>query len=162
MTAFEQIVLFVFRLINFGVLVGVASYLFKRYGLPILKQNLGHYRSYFDGMINTHRRLKQEQRLIEKQMISDSKEQDILKERLMRWLANVDDQNKRMRAKRTERKKRLKEEVALQQKQILQNHIFDMIMSEAVEEARKTLVIRAKSEKVQQAMFDKAAALMKE
>lgn len=161
MIAVNHIVLVLFKFINFGVLAGLAWYLFKRYGLPIIRQNLIDYRGYFQELGSTHYHLKQEQRLIEQQIINDRKEQDLLKERLMRWRAHIDDQNKQLLIAREERKKKLKELVAVQQKQIMQHRIFATIMSQALQDARKTLQTAAQDESVQYKIFDTAVSIMR-
>ncbi len=161
MIAVNQIVLIIFRLINFGVLIGLAGFLYKRYGLPIIQEGLAQYRAYFEGLFLTHRRLKKEQQLIENTIINDRKEQDILKERLMCWLASVEDQNKLLILEKEKRKKMLKDRMILQQKKIAEHRLFNTVLSQALIEARQTLAQRSKNEAVQTKMFDSIVSMMR-
>lgn len=158
----EQIVLIFFRIINLGVLIGLFFYLYKRYGLPVIKQNYDTYRSYFQTLLHTHYDLLRQERRVEKKIENDAKEQDALKERLMRWLASVDDQNKLLSIDREERKKKLKEQMMMQKKTITQNRILEIVTSDALAQARTTLELYAKDETFQIKMFDKMRSMMQE
>ncbi len=161
MIAVNYFVLVFFKLLNFGVIIGLAWYLFKRYGLPTVQQGLIEYRAYFEGLATTHRSLQEEELMIEQQIIKDRKEQDLLKERLMRWLANVDDQNKKLIIEREERKKKIQELTSIQQKQITQHRIFSTIMPQALMEAYRTVRMAAKDESVHYKIFDRAISIMR-
>lgn len=161
MTIIDHIVLILFRLINFGVLIGVISYLFKRYGLPEIRQQLAAYWAYFEGLANTHHLLKKEQQMIDRSIIQNQKEQDILKERLMRWRAYVDERNNALMREKEERAKKLKEQILEQQKQIDQHRMFKKIMPQAVAQARSIWQQKAKNEAEQHKIFDTIMAIMR-
>lgn len=156
----NQIVLIFFKLVNFGVIIGLGWYLFKRYGLPDVKYNLQEQRAYLENLATMHRDLKQEQQMIEQQIVLDRQEQDVLKAHLMRWLARVDEENKKLMHQKEERKRKLQDLVIAQQKQIMQHRIFAAVMPQALLEAHDAMEVVAKDESVQHKMFDAAIAIM--
>lgn len=160
MLAANHLVLIFFKLLNFGIIIVLAGYLFKRYGLPTVQQGIREYRAYFEGLAYTHRSLKEEELMVEQQIIKDRTEQDFLKERLMRWRAHVNDQNKKLIIEREKRKKILQNIIAVQQKQIMQHRLFSTMMPQVLMEAYRTLKTEAADESVQYKIFDKALSTM--
>lgn len=156
----NQLVLIFFKLVNFGVIIGLAWYLFKRYGLPDVHHSLQEQRAYLENLAMMHRDLQQEQQMIEQQIHDDRKEQDVLKEHLMRWLARVDENNKKLLLQREERKKKLQELVVAQQKQIMQHRMLATVLPQALVEAHRAMETAAKDESVQYKMFDTAVSIM--
>jgi hypothetical protein len=161
MTVIDQVVLIVFRGINFGVLIGIMGYLFKRYGLPTIREQLAAYWAYFQDLANTHRLLKKEQQLVEQSIIAHQKEQDILKERLMRWRARIDELNNQLNIEKEERIAVLKERLLKQQKQIDHHRMFQQIVPLAIAQARNDLEQEARSETMQKKIFDEIMPIMR-
>ncbi len=160
MLTVNHFVLIFFKLFNFGIIIALAGYLFKRYGLPMIEQGIREYRTYLEGLAYTHRSLKEEEIMVEQQIINDRKEQDFLKERLMRWRASVNDQNKQLIVEREERKKMLHTIIAVQQKQIMHQRLFTTMMPQVLMEAYRTLKTEAVDESVQYKIFDQALSTM--
>jgi hypothetical protein len=154
-------VLIVFRIINFAVIIGIIGYLFKKYGLPEIREQLKAYWDYFEGLANTHRLLKKEQQMIDRTIVQNQKEQDVLKERLMRWRAHVDQQNNQLILEKDERAKKLRAIMVEQQRQINQHRIFKKIMSPAIAQARATWQEQAKDKSVQHKVIATIIASMR-
>lgn len=158
----KQLIIVSFRLINFAVLIALILYLVKKYGLPLLAKSMQEHKDYFLGLTSTHQRLKKEQQLLEKKIVDDQQEQFSLKERLMRWLASVDDQKKKLHALKDERKKMLKERMLFQQKQVARHRLYHAVMADALAQARNTLENQSATPQAQKEMFDAIAQALKE
>lgn len=154
MIATDTMILIVFRCINFGVLIGIAWYCFNYYGLPSIRQALAEYYTYFEDLLNAHYNLQREQRIVEQAITDNRKEQDKLKERLMRWKASVEAHNKQLFVQKEERKKKLKEHLLEQQKRINQHRIFKIALSQSLAESRNVLIKMVDNKNVQHKIFD--------
>ena len=160
MNDFENIVLIVFRLINFGVLLFLFWYGARRYMMPTVMKNMQAVRTYLEGLLQTHNRLKGEKALVERRIELDRKEQDFLKERLMRWKASVEDYNEKTLRNKESRKKEFEKMLLEKYKAMQHRRIYHKIMNETIDHARRVLQKKAEQESVQKEIIGNAFKLM--
>ncbi len=158
----EQVTIVFFRLINFGVLIGLGWYLAKKHLLPIIRQQLAAYVAYFNGLRKTHRMLKQEQRVIAYAIDEDCKEQAELKERVMSWKAQVHEHNEQLYQEREQRRQVLQKSISLQVKQVAQYRLYKAVMPEAMQEARRQLTQQFAQEGAQQRVLRSIITMMRD
>ena len=85
----EQIVIVLFKLLNFGVLIGLIIYGYKVYLLPAMKKKWGELREMFEALRRSHRHLQKEKRGVEKFIVQDRQWQDDLQEKVLHWQSLV-------------------------------------------------------------------------
>jgi len=87
----EEIIVFVFRIINFFVIVGLIIYVFKRYLLKIILAQIEEKKALIHGLISTDRMLIRQRNAMSRKIAEDQEDQSCLKEKLMRWRAAIDE-----------------------------------------------------------------------
>ncbi len=95
----EQIVLVLFRIINFLVIIGLAIYAFKKYLLPTIREQIKAKDATIQGLQKTHRMYVRQNRTLDQGIHNDLLEQARLKEQLMRWRAGIDNERKLLEEK---------------------------------------------------------------
>lgn len=155
MLLFENLILIIFKLLNFGIIIGLIVYGFKKYAAPALKQAWDEYVTQFAQLSNTHDQRMDEHDGIVQQIAQDEAEYARLKERLMRWRASIDEKKMQDETQRAEQIEAAKERIALQQKTITQSQLQAQIMPAALKQARERLAQELHAQEKQQRMFEK-------
>lgn len=157
---FENIILIIFRLLNFAVLMGLAWYLGKRYGWPALRAARDAYYLYFHNLSRSHTQLLKEHEYLLDQKEQDRQESTRLKERLMRWRAAVDERDNVVARERLQRIEKAKERILLQQKTVAQSQLYAQVIPQAIKQARISLAGQAKTDSAQERMFQKIMTVL--
>ena len=157
----EDVIVFVFRIINFAVLLGLLGYGFKRYGLPVLRESYQAYYGYFESLSYYHSRLLNESNDIDQLQEKDRQEQELLKKRMMQWKSAVESKHDLLEQQYQKQRIELDERLKIQQEKIREYRLKAQIMPLAVADARKRLIERAATAKFQHAILQKTKTLLR-
>ncbi len=128
-----------FKLLNFVVLFGLILYVVKVYLMPDLRAQMAKYIAYIAGLRSSHRALKKDERILQKAISDDEKQQEQLKENVKRWQSVVSEQREHLLREREERKDALLKRFEDHKEQISLYRTYKQVAPEAIEQARKEL-----------------------
>ena len=128
-----------FKLLNFVVLFGLILYVVKVYLMPDLRAQMAKYIAYIAGLRSSHRVLKKDERILQKAISDDEKQQEQLKENVKRWQSVVSEQREHLLREREERKDALLKRFEDHKEQISLYRTYKQVAPEAIEQARKEL-----------------------
>ncbi len=146
----EQIVIVLFRLLNFGVLIGLIFYGYKAYLLPEMKKKWEELKEMFAGMRRSHRHLQKEKRGVENFIVQDRQWQAALQEKVLRWQSLVGDRREQLLKERARRKRILDKQMEEQQNQVALYRAYKQVAPDALKEAREALKKKFDSGNAQQ------------
>jgi hypothetical protein len=132
----KQLILIIFKLINFGVLIGLGYVLWRKYARSYLMAEFNKKYAYQDGLQQTHTRLQQEKKHIAKIYQGDQQEREQLKERLSSWRDALEHERISREQYKREQQELLKKRVAEQLAAIEQHHLLNQLYKEAMGDAR--------------------------
>jgi len=135
----EELLAVIFRLVNFGVLVFISVYLFKRYVLPFVNDQMKNELAEDMAIKDRHKEIRQQ----EKAVAAFAQEQDkacrMLKEKVHRWRRVQDDYVHRRAQERERRIRYLNDRVARQELEFAQQKVMKEALPQAVANARQSL-----------------------
>ncbi len=121
------------------MLIGLAAYIVKTYGLPIMQEQWKAVQVYFKGLRSSHRSLTKEKRVIQNAIVSDREWQRSLREKVQLWQERVRSQRETMIAEREHRKQLLQVRMKEQGQQIELYRMYKQVAPEAINDARSQL-----------------------
>lgn len=138
MIATEFIVL-AFRIINFGVLIALLGYLFKKYALSTIQQRMLEKRAYVGGLQEQYRSIIYQQ----EQIAAIRKEEELLCQRLQQqvsmWRFAIEKERKIRLEEKEQRKDVLKERAQYKEQQIRLLYLKKQVIPHAVRQAEEEL-----------------------
>ncbi len=156
----SQTILIFFRLANFGVLIGIFWYLWKRFGRQIVQSAYNAQIDYLDTLSRTHTVLRKEHNNIKKTIRFEDEDRAMLKERLFTWRQAVDKEHYAMATALDDRKKkldiRLKEQIA----RVSEYRLYQSVKGDALAEIKENLSSKFAAEKSQELFISKAMKRM--
>lgn len=135
----KQIILIVFKLLNFAVLIGLFWWLWRRYGRSYMLEELNEQIQRQDGLQRTHTVLQQEKKLIAHSYHTEQQEREQLKERLSSWRDALERTRSEREQWRRERQEQLKERIAKQLHTVEQYQLYHQLYAQAIQDARMKL-----------------------
>jgi len=139
MIDFKETVAAVFELINCGVIIGLITYVFKKYLLGIIYDQMRAQSKYIDSLKESFHMLTRNYQLLDREIEYERQVQYELKEKVMRWRANVEQLHEQRMRERDERKKIVAEQAIEQNKQVQKYMIYDQVLPRAIQDARAAL-----------------------
>lgn len=151
----ESMIVILFKLLNFVLLFALILYLIIAYLLPDLRAQMKKYIAYVKGLRSSHRDLQKDERLLQKAMSEDKKEQEQLKENVKRWRATVQQERNALLREREDRKNTLLKRFEEHKEDIALYRTYKQVAPEAIEQARQELQKRFARDVVQQKFIKK-------
>lgn len=146
----ETLVSFVFRWLNFGILVGLGVYFFKRYGLLAIKERMATHDELLNQLQHRKEALKGNQRALERQ----SEEQELLCTQLgakiERWYTVVEQRAQQQRMEQEQQQEKIVKRVALQTDYKQKKHAYKQVMPQVLQQATAQLQDQFASEQTGQ------------
>src|SRR5579872_5656644 len=139
MIDFKETVAALFELINCGVIIGLLTYIFKKYLLGIIYAQMRAQNKYIDDLQESFHMLTRNYQLLDREIEYERQVQYELKEKVMRWRAKVEQLHEQLMHERDERKKIVAEHMIEQNKQVKKYMIYDRVLPRAIEDARAEL-----------------------
>lgn len=158
---FTELVSVIFRILNFAALVWLGWYLFKKYGLPLIKSQMNAKQAYLEELKAHHTMMVRDIRDVERTLVEDREQQDWLKEQLMRWRGAVEAERARCERQKEQRAALLQKRLALQVNEIQANRIREEVLPKAVERAREVLAQQYADGQTQRAFMTRIMTTMK-
>lgn len=139
MFEYEPLLAIIFRLTNFGILVFLCVYAFRRYLLPVLKDQIKQE----EKQRNALKEKQKEMRKQEKSVAAFAQEQAalcaVLKERVVSWRRAQDHVLQRRSQEKERRTRYLQDKVARQEHEFAQQKLLRNITPQAAYDARIVL-----------------------
>ena len=135
----KQGIIILFKLLNFGVLLGIIQYLWRKYGKPYMADQLAQQREVRDGMKRTHTVLLQEKKSIARTNRIEEKERSQLKEQLQLWRHAIEQEREAVNHERAVRQEALKKRITDQIQCVEQHQQYDELYKKALHEVRAHL-----------------------
>lgn len=149
MIAKQALVIF-FELINFGVLIALMYYVWRRYGRSYMAKQFKVIQGYREGLHRTHTVLQQEKRLIKKQYMEENEEREYLKEQLFSWKDEIEKERHELEKEKELRQRMLKNRIERQIAQVEQHQLYSQLSQEAIQDARMELEQQYASKQAQE------------
>lgn len=135
----EELLAIIFRLVNFGILIFLCVYAFRRYLLPVLKDQMHQEQEEQSNIKERHKEIRKQKRILT--TFSDDQEKlcVFLQEKVRQWRRVEDDL---MRKRELEKDKRilfLKERVVSQELEFARQQMLHTIAPKAIESAQDEL-----------------------
>ena len=139
MCVHEELLAIIFRLVNFGILIFLCVYAFRRYLLPMLKDQMRQEQEEQNNRQERHKEIRKQEKILT--TFSDDQEKlcVLLQERVHRWQQVEDDL---MHKRELEKEKRivfLKERVVSQELEFARQQMLHAIIPKAIESAQDEL-----------------------
>lgn len=128
-----------FKLVNFGIILFLGAYLFKRYVVPSIRAQMQADTHMFASLQKSYHMLMRHYQLLDKEIEDDRYVQADLKQKIMRWRAHLKQKERELEDERVRRTKRLAHLVARQEKEISTQLLYQQILPTAVNQARDQL-----------------------
>lgn len=151
----ENLILVFFKLLNFGIIIGLIGYAIHKYAVPMLRESRDAAIAFFQQLTNKHDQRLKEYEGVLNQIAQDEAEYARLKERLMRWRADIDEKKAREHAEQSGRIEAARKRIEIQQQTIMENRLYARIMPQAIKHARQQMSKEFGSKEKQQQMFEK-------
>ncbi len=135
----KQGIVILFKLLNFGLLLGIMQYLWRKYGKPYMVDQLAQQREEHDGMKRTHTVLLQEKKSIARTNRIEEKERSQLKEQLQLWRHAIEQERETVNHEREIRQKALKKRIIDQVQCVEKHQQYDELYKRALHEVRAQL-----------------------
>ncbi len=135
MIAVENIVGIVFRVINFGVLIGLAVYFFKKHALPIIKQQIADKQAFIVSLHNQEQMLEQEKEEVTKRIIEDEQQWMHLKDTFDQWRTTVSQVYAEHEKERQQRIRTLQDRAENRMQQVTSMRLSVRVFPQALEQA---------------------------
>lgn len=147
---FDPIVEIVFRFINFFVIIGIFAFIIKKYFLPLLYSlQLAEIQVVKD-LQKSVQLLSRNYRFAQNESEKEQQVQAALKEKVMRWRAQVEEEQQQLMDDRSERYDALVAKLKKQLKNVKEQMILNRVLPQALEEARAQLEEKYAIEQSQQ------------
>ena len=150
----DQIVVIFFRFLNFGVIVGIMGYLWKRFGRSYVVTAYEKEQEYVAGLTRSHAVLRQEKSLIQKGIKDDDAERSVLKERLFAWREVIQKEYNALEIEKENRTRILAERLQKQVRRVSEYRLYRHIQKEAVDEVRNRLCKQYASDQMQKRVIE--------
>ncbi len=161
MLSSKYILTIIFRLINFGALIALSVYLFKRYALPSFKLKIHEKQARLDDLNAQHTLLARDDRLLERALIDDRKHQEYLTQRVMAWKAKIARDRERFIQERQKRSELLQKRTALQDEYVQKNRLRELILPAALEQARGQLISQYNEPRAQKEFINRVITTLR-
>ena len=135
----EELLSVIFRLVNFGILVFMCVYLFKRYVLPSIKEQMKSEEEEAQAIKSRHKELRMQEKTVTAFAQEQEKTCCMLKEKVHRWRRVQDDYVLRRAQERERRVRYLNDRVAHQELEFAQQRVLQKALPRAVMHARIAL-----------------------
>ena len=135
----KQGIIVLFKLLNFGVLLVIIQYLWRKYGKPYMADQLAQQREEHDGLKRTHTVLLQEKKFIARTNRIEEKERSQLKEQLQGWRHAIEQEREVVNYEREMRQAALKKRITEQVRCVEQHQQYDKLYKAALGEVRAQL-----------------------
>ena len=156
----EEIIVFVFRIINFFVIVGLIIYVFKRYLLKIILAQIEEKKALIHGLISTDRMLIRQRNAMSRKIAEDQEDQSCLKEKLMRWRAAIDENKAQLYDIREKRRAFFEELITKQAGKNQEAVLARKLLPSIVDETRALLVKEYADQKEQEEFMGRLIKFM--
>ena len=134
-----QIILIVFRLINFAVLIGIFWYLWRRFGKQYVQAGYDQQQDHLDTLARTHTVLRKEATSIKKTISGEDEERSSLKERLFMWRQAVSNEHASLQEHLDKRREQLDRRLKEQIQRVAEYRLYQAVRDEAIKEVRDQL-----------------------
>ncbi len=161
MVELELIILVIFRLVNFGVMIGIGYYLFKKHVKSQLIDQMNAEKKEVFLLEQFYKQLQIDQRTLEDTIKKEQQEQRQLREKVMQWHDALALKKERLAHEHAQRKHNLEMQYQQQINTIQKDHIAKEILPLVIDRARTTLVNQFASSHEQAAYFEHVAGVMK-
>lgn len=135
----EYTVAAVFELINCGVLIGLMVYICKNYLLDSIRAQMAAQVKFISSLKESFHTLTRNYQLLDREIEHERQIQYELKEKVMRWRAQVEQLHEQLQHERDERKKIVAAQAKDQIKQIKRHMIYQEVLPRALDDARADL-----------------------
>ncbi len=144
-----KIVELVFQLLNFIVIIGLIGFLFKKYILNGIRAQMRAHESVVVSLKKSFHMLTRNYQLLDREIEHERQMQYELKQKVMRWRADVEQLHEQMTHERNERSKELKVQTEQQIKEIQKHMLYQEALPRALKKARIQLAKQFEDEKAQ-------------
>ncbi len=157
----KQVIAFVFRLINFAVLITVFYYLFKKYLLPTIQQSISDKKQHIQNLIDQQEVLEINQQEMDTILMQQAQLCANLKEQISQWRGRVElELAQRMQAKK-ELEEKLERLAHRKSDWLKQESIRKRVFPKAIAQARNDLYKKFSNEQHAKTFLDKILVGMK-
>lgn len=136
----SHIISIAFRLINFGALIGLALYFFKKSGKSALMHILTEKKGYFGGLQEQKRALDYQK----EQITQEAAQQDLLiallKERVIQWRQRVAQEQEMFEHYKSLQLEIMQERIQKRKERIAQQKLYAYVMPRAIKQAQDRLI----------------------
>lgn len=139
MIDFQQAVAALFELINCAVLIGLIAFLFKKYLLGSIRAQMSAQVEFIGSLRESFHMLTRNYQLLDREIEHERQVQYELKEKVMRWRAQVEQLHEQVQHERDERKNMAASQAKDQIKQVKRHMIYQEVLPRALDDARAEL-----------------------
>ncbi len=135
----KQIILIVFRLLNFAVLLGMVVYLWKKYGRSLVVSEYEKEHESLKSLSTMHTVLHKQERDLQKIFTADTHERSTLKERLFIWREAIQKEQDELALEKEKRMQALNDRMNDQVKRVSEYRLYQQLQKEVIEQVRDRL-----------------------
>jgi hypothetical protein len=134
-----HIISIVFRLINFGALVGAALYFFKKSGKAAIEHIETEKKAYLGGLHEQKRALDYQKEQITQEVAQQELLIALLKERVMHWQQRVMQEREMFEHYKILQEQSMQERTQKRKEGIAKQQLYAQVMPQAIKQAQKKL-----------------------
>ena len=135
----EELLSIIFRLANFGILVFICVYLFKRYILPTIKDQMYREQEEQHTIKDRHKEIRKQEKIVAAFAYDQEKLCRILQERVNRWRRVQEDHGEKREQEKERRMRFLQDRVMRQEQGFEQQQMLRSIVPRAINTVEHTL-----------------------
>ncbi len=141
----KELLAVIFRLVNFGILAYICVYLFKRYILPMIKDQMRREQEEQRTIKERHKEIRKQEKIVTAFAYDQEKLCRILQEKVNRWRRVQEDYEQKRVHEKERRIRFLQDRVMCQEQEFERQHMLRLIVPRAVDTVERTLHATFKS-----------------
>lgn len=149
MIDYTNLVELVFKIVNFIAIIGLLAFIFKKYLLGTLRDQMHTKELVVEKLKKAFHTITRNYQLLDREIDHEQQQQRELKDKIVRWRADIDQQHEQLAQERNERSSKLKVQMLQQIKEIQKYVLYKQVLPQAVEQARSQLAKKFDDEQQQ-------------
>jgi len=135
----EEIIAFIFKILNFFVLIGLGVYFFKKYALQKITIGIARKESFICGLFNRQQELEQQQYELDQTIAKEKQLCFVLKEKIDLWKHQVEKKLKKEQEDREKYAQTVRVRLEKRMKTVVTGQVKEKALQLAVSRARVEL-----------------------